>query len=64
VLTISGRGTVVTGAVEQGVIEVGAAVDLLALTVPGSTTVRSVIAGLEIFGKALPRDPARVIRPG
>jgi elongation factor Tu len=49
VLSISGRGTVVTGAVERGVIRVGDAVDVLGL---GQSTA-SVVTGIETFGKRM-----------
>ncbi|MFC9689820.1 elongation factor Tu [Kribbella sp. NPDC056951] len=49
VLTISGRGTVVTGAVERGTLQVGAAVDVVGL----GETVSSTAIGLETFGKTL-----------
>jgi elongation factor Tu len=49
VLTITGRGTVVTGAVEQGVIRVGDAVEVVGL----GSTLASVCIGLETFGKSL-----------
>jgi elongation factor Tu len=49
VLTISGRGTVVTGAVERGTLHVGAAVDVVGL----GQTVSSTAIGIETFGKTL-----------
>jgi elongation factor Tu len=49
VLTISGRGTVVTGAVERGTLHVGAAVDVVGL----GETVSSTAIGIETFGKTL-----------
>ncbi|MFK4086774.1 elongation factor Tu [Kribbella sp. NPDC020789] len=49
VLTISGRGTVVTGAVERGTLQVGAAVDVVGL----GETISSTAIGLETFGKTL-----------
>jgi len=49
VLTISGRGTVVTGAVERGSLRVGDAVEVVGL----GPTVVSVATGLETFGKTL-----------
>jgi len=54
VLTISGRGTVVTGAVEQGVIRVGDAVEVVGL----GSTLATVCTGLEMFGKSLDRAEA------
>ena len=49
VLTISGRGTVVTGAVERGVLSAGEAVEVVGL----GPTVNSVAIGLESFGRTL-----------
>ena len=49
VLTISGRGTVVTGAVERGQLAVGAPVEVVGL----GETVASVAIGMESFGKTL-----------
>ncbi len=47
VLTITGRGTVVTGAVERGTIRVGDRVEVL------GAGVESVVTGLETFGKPM-----------
>ncbi|MEU6593834.1 elongation factor Tu [Streptomyces sp. NPDC046881] len=47
VLTITGRGTVVTGAVERGVVRVGDRVDVL------GADVQTVVTGLETFGKPM-----------
>jgi len=49
VLTISGRGTVVTGAVERGTLRVGDPVEVVGL----GPTLATVATGLETFGKAL-----------
>ena len=49
VLTISGRGTVVTGAVERGVLRIGDTVEVVGL----GPTVASVATGMESFGKTL-----------
>jgi len=49
VLTISGRGTVVTGAVEQGALALGDAVEVVGAGEP----VASVVTGLETFGRTL-----------
>jgi len=54
VLTISGRGTVVTGAIEQGTITVGSAVEVVGL----GPSRASVCTGLETFGKSLDRAEA------
>ncbi|MFE3329816.1 elongation factor Tu [Streptomyces sp. NPDC059176] len=50
VLTITGRGTVVTGAVERGTVRVGDHVDVL------GAGLSTVVTGLETFGK--PMDSA------
>jgi len=49
VLTISGRGTVVTGAIEQGTLKVGDPVEVVGL----GPTFATVATGLEMFGKSL-----------
>ncbi|MFF4183100.1 elongation factor Tu [Streptomyces sp. NPDC001691] len=49
VLTITGRGTVVTGAVERGTVRVGDRVQVLGADVD----VESVVTGLETFGKPM-----------
>ncbi|GAB3445217.1 elongation factor Tu [Actinophytocola sediminis] len=54
VLTITGRGTVVTGAVERGTITVGDTVEVLGL----GEARTSVVTGLETFGKSLARAEA------
>jgi elongation factor Tu len=53
-LTISGRGTVVTGAVERGALVVGEPVEIVGL----GPTVSTVVTGLEMFGKSLVRAEA------
>ncbi|MFE2041185.1 elongation factor Tu [Streptomyces sp. NPDC059477] len=47
VLTITGRGTVVTGAVERGTIRLGDRIEVL------GAGVESVVTGLETFGKPM-----------
>ncbi|MFJ7044119.1 elongation factor Tu [Streptomyces sp. NPDC101112] len=47
VLTITGRGTVVTGAVERGTIRVGDRIEVL------GADVETVVTGLETFGKPM-----------
>src|SRR5262249_48443140 len=49
VMTITGRGTVVTGKVEQGTIRLGQPVEVMGL----GATISSVCTGLEMFGKQL-----------
>jgi elongation factor Tu len=54
IMTISGRGTVVTGAVERGSIQVGSSVEVVGL----GSTVAAVCTGLEMFGRSLERAQA------
>ncbi|NUR49146.1 MAG: elongation factor Tu [Hamadaea sp.] len=54
VLTIPGRGTVVTGAIERGTLTVGETVEVVGL----EPTFSAVATGLETFGKALERAEA------
>lgn len=54
VLTITGRGTVVTGAVERGTVAPGARVQVHAA---GGEVLTSVVTGLETFGR--PMDSAQ-----
>jgi elongation factor Tu len=54
VLTITGRGTVVTGAVERGSLPVGSAVEVVGL----GPTLSTVATGLETFGKTMERAEA------
>ena len=54
VLTITGRGTVVTGAIERGQVRSGDAVEIVGLGV----TVASVVTGVETFGKTMERAVA------
>jgi elongation factor Tu len=54
VLTITGRGTVVTGAIERGQVSQGDAVEVVGL----GDTVTSVVTGVETFGKTMERAVA------
>jgi len=54
VLTITGRGTVVTGAIERGQIKLGDPVEVVGL----GGTVTSVVTGVETFGKTMERAVA------
>jgi elongation factor Tu len=49
VLSISGRGTVVTGAVERGVLRLGETVEVVGL----GDTIATVATGMESFGRTL-----------
>ncbi|KAK9132436.1 hypothetical protein Scep_011964 [Stephania cephalantha] len=51
VFSIQGRGTVVTGRVEQGTIKVGEDIEILGLTQSGP--VKSTVTGVEMFKKIL-----------
>jgi elongation factor Tu len=54
VFSISGRGTVVTGRVEQGIIKVGEEVEVVGLR----PTIKTVITGVEMFRKLLDQGQA------
>ena len=54
VFSISGRGTVVTGRVERGVIKVGEEVEIVGLKATQKTTV----TGVEMFRKLLDQGQA------
>ena len=54
VFSISGRGTVVTGRVERGVVKVGAEVEIIGIR----ATNRTVVTGVEMFRKLLDQGQA------
>jgi len=54
VFTISGRGTVVTGRVERGVIKVGEEVEIVGIR----DTTKTVVTGVEMFRKLLDQGQA------
>jgi elongation factor Tu len=54
VFSISGRGTVVTGRVERGIIKVGEEVEIIGIR----DTTKSVITGVEMFRKLLDQGQA------
>ncbi len=54
VFSISGRGTVVTGRVERGIVKVGEEVEIIGI-VP---TVKTVVTGVEMFRKLLDQGQA------
>src|SRR3954452_14059821 len=54
VFSISGRGTVVTGRVERGVVKVGEEVEIIGL----KDTVKTVVTGVEMFRKLLDQGEA------
>ena len=49
VFTISGRGTVVTGRVERGIVKVGEEIEIVGF----KDTVKTVVTGVEMFRKLL-----------
>ena len=54
VFSISGRGTVVTGRVERGVVKVGEEIEIVGL----KPTVKTVVTGVEMFRKLLDQGQA------
>ena len=54
VFSISGRGTVVTGRVERGIVKVGETVEIIGIRPTSSTTV----TGVEMFRKLLDQGQA------
>src|SRR5271165_1166221 len=54
VFSISGRGTVVTGRVERGVVNVGDEVEIVGI----KDTVKTIVTGVEMFRKLLDRGEA------
>jgi elongation factor Tu len=54
VFSISGRGTVVTGRVERGIVNVGDEVEIVGL----KDTVKTIVTGVEMFRKLLDRGQA------
>jgi len=54
VFSISGRGTVVTGRVERGIVKVGEEVEIVGL----KPTVKTVVTGVEMFRKLLDQGEA------
>jgi elongation factor Tu len=54
VFTITGRGTVVTGRIEAGIVKVGEEVEIIGLR----ETVKKVVTGVEMFKKSLDQGQA------
>jgi elongation factor Tu len=54
VFSISGRGTVVTGRVERGIVNVGDEVEIIGI----KNTVKTIVTGVEMFRKLLDRGEA------
>jgi len=58
VFTITGRGTVATGRIERGVINVGDPVEIIGMMKDGEKPLTSTITGVEMFRKLLDRGEA------
>ncbi len=58
VFTITGRGTVATGRIERGVINVGEPVEIIGMMKPEEKPMVSTITGVEMFRKLLDRGEA------
>jgi elongation factor Tu len=58
VFTITGRGTVATGRIERGVINVGDAVEIIGMMKADEKPLTSTITGVEMFRKLLDRGEA------
>lgn len=58
VFSITGRGTVATGRIERGVINVGDAVEIVGMADEGQKAKTSTVTGVEMFRKILDRGEA------
>ena len=58
VFSITGRGTVATGRIERGVINVGQGVEIIGMMKPGEKPLVSTVTGVEMFRKLLDRGEA------
>jgi len=58
VFTITGRGTVATGRIERGVINVNNPVEIIGMVKEGEKPLQSVVTGVEMFRKLLDRGEA------
>jgi elongation factor Tu len=58
VFSITGRGTVATGRIERGVINVGDPVEIIGMMKPGEKPMTSTVTGVEMFRKLLDRGEA------
>ncbi len=58
IFSITGRGTVVTGRIEQGVIHTGDPVEIVGLRKKGEPPLKSVVTGVEMFRKILDEGQA------
>ena len=58
VFSITGRGTVATGRIERGVINVGDGVQIIGMQKEGEKPIESTVTGVEMFRKILDRGEA------
>ncbi len=58
VFTITGRGTVATGRIERGVINVGESVEIIGMMKENEKPIVSTVTGVEMFRKILDRGEA------
>jgi elongation factor Tu len=58
VFSITGRGTVATGRIERGVINVGDPVEIIGMQKEGEAPLKSTVTGVEMFRKLLDRGEA------
>ncbi|MFC4116275.1 elongation factor Tu [Nonomuraea zeae] len=58
VLTVTGRGTVVTGAIERGTVRIGDTVEAVGFGEPTGSVFAAVVTGVETFGKTMERGEA------
>jgi elongation factor Tu len=58
VFSITGRGTVATGRIERGVINVGESVEIIGMMAEGEKPLTSTVTGVEMFRKILDRGEA------
>jgi elongation factor Tu len=58
VFTITGRGTVATGRIERGVVNVGEPVEIIGMVKEGEKCLTSTVTGVEMFRKLLDRGEA------
>jgi elongation factor Tu len=58
VFSITGRGTVATGRIERGVIEVGQPVEIIGMMADDAKPINSTVTGVEMFRKLLNRGEA------
>ncbi len=54
IFTIEGRGTVVTGRIERGVVKINEEIEIVGL----KDTVKTTVTGIEMFNKSLPEGQA------